>query len=162
MHKPNFLITAKEDNKPYWISRSVAVVGVPIFTYNNKTYVPLAKRSKNMNLEPGKWGLPCGFLDWGESAQEAIRREILEELGFDIYLIATIPNQPSLVITEPNELENDTVSLRYYIYQTVNELPVLTGSKESENPQWIETNLLSDFKLAFNHLDIIKEALLYK
>ena len=158
MHKPNFPVTSKEDNKQYWISRSVAVVGVPMFIYQGKKYVPLAKRSESMNLEAGKWGLPCGFLDWGESAQEAIVREISEELGFDIPL-EDIPNQPNLVVTEPNSKENDTVSLRYYIYKSVDELPLLEGSDESHNAHWVALQDLNRYELAFNNLDIIKQAL---
>lgn len=36
--------------------------------------------------EAGCWGLPGGKLDFGETVEDAIRREILEELGITIAL----------------------------------------------------------------------------
>ena len=33
---------------------------------------------------PGMWELPGGCSDWGESPQEALAREILEECGLEI------------------------------------------------------------------------------
>ncbi len=44
----------------------------------------------------GKFGLPGGFVDAGESAEEALRREIEEEVGLqiaDCELLVTFPNQ---------------------------------------------------------------------
>lgn len=40
----------------------------------------------------GKWELPGGGLDHGESAQEGLKREIKEESGLDIFDIATTPS----------------------------------------------------------------------
>lgn len=35
------------------------------------------------NIEPGfgEWGLPAGFMEWGESPEESLQREVLEETG---------------------------------------------------------------------------------
>jgi len=38
--------------------------------------------------EAGAWGLPGGKIDFGEPAQETARREIAEELGIEIEIIA--------------------------------------------------------------------------
>jgi 8-oxo-dGTP diphosphatase len=34
-------------------------------------------------IEPGRgsWGLPAGFMEWGESPEESLQREVLEETG---------------------------------------------------------------------------------
>jgi 8-oxo-dGTP diphosphatase len=36
----------------------------------------------------GRWGLPSGFVEKGESAEETLRREVLEELGVQCDVVA--------------------------------------------------------------------------
>ena len=36
----------------------------------------------------GRWGLPSGFVERGESTEETLRREVLEELGVECEIIA--------------------------------------------------------------------------
>lgn len=39
---------------------------------------------RNQDPECGKWNMPGGFVEAGESGPEAIRREVLEETGLEI------------------------------------------------------------------------------
>lgn len=60
------------------MKKTVSVVGAVIF--NEKNEILCALRSATMSL-PNYWEFPGGKIDEGETSQEALVREIKEELG---------------------------------------------------------------------------------
>lgn len=56
-------------------NRPLLLTGVGVGVFNEKGEILLQK-----NLD-GRWGIPGGFMELGESAEEAGRREVLEETG---------------------------------------------------------------------------------
>lgn len=82
----NFKVTAKEDNKEYWISRSVAVIAYIFYhnIINNKLFVLADKRGQGTPDFQGYWNCPCGYLDFDETLSEAASREVFEETGYVI------------------------------------------------------------------------------
>ena len=59
-------------------------VGVGAFLLNDNGEVLLTLRSKNSRIEPGKWMLVGGKVDYNEKIQDAIKREVKEETGVDV------------------------------------------------------------------------------
>ncbi len=60
-----------------------------------------------------EWDLPGGGLDWGESPQEGLIREIREEMGIEVISVAS---DPSYFITM--ERHADTLWTANIIYET--------------------------------------------
>ncbi|RHR36247.1 NUDIX domain-containing protein [Parabacteroides sp. AF18-52] len=56
------------------------VIHLHIFNEVGELY--LQKRSMNKDIQPGKWDTAVGgHIDYGETVEEALRREVREELG---------------------------------------------------------------------------------
>lgn len=59
-------------------------VSVGVCLVNDKGEIFLAKRSQHVSNERGCWEKPGGKVDFGESLQDAIKREMKEEYGIEI------------------------------------------------------------------------------
>lgn len=156
-NRPNRLVTTDTGEK-VWDSRSVAVVVVPFFFVDDSIYLPLGLRGEHLP-HAGKWGIPCGFLDWDETLLQACWREVYEEIGVDLFEYSThYPSQPSFVISDPGD-EGQVISCRFIFNLKVDTLPELTCDRyEVLDVRWIEIDLDKvwyDIDLAFNHKEII-------
>lgn len=55
---------------------------VHLHVFNNVGELYLQKRSLRKDIQPGKWDIAVGgHIDYGETVEEALRREVREELG---------------------------------------------------------------------------------
>lgn len=158
-----------------WVSRSVAVVGIVFIIVENTMKVLIGKRSKNMLDEAGKYGIPCGYLDWDESAFEAMTREVYEETSLYLpeykdYLIYNNCEQPILIRDNPTN-NRQNVSLIYLSVYNMNDRPDLFpnhvlnySDKETEKVEWMKIvdfylKYEKEYQWAFNHNETIKVAI---
>jgi 8-oxo-dGTP pyrophosphatase MutT (NUDIX family) len=150
-----------------WISRSVTVVLTLLFAVERQLYVPLQKRGIEMPAEAGRWGLPGGYLDFDETAGEAVIREVYEELG--LYLPILMENhrwvgdldQPYYVDSRPLSVTQN-VSLRFPMLIAVDVLPPLApvvGAGEVEEARWFSVEEAIAMPLAFGHHILIQKCL---
>lgn len=65
-------------------------VGCGAIIINDKNEVLLIKRSKDLENEAGKWARPGGKLEFGETVEEAVIREMKEELGIVVEVIGIL------------------------------------------------------------------------
>lgn len=68
------------------ISRS----NIAAVIFDNKSRVLLCKRSMSKKIAPGLWRLPGGEIEESETLEDALRREIHEELSVEIISIKEI------------------------------------------------------------------------
>ena len=67
-----------EDLRKVVGNQPLILVGVAVAVINNEGEILLQKRAD------GKWGVPGGFMELGESAEETGKREIMEETGLEL------------------------------------------------------------------------------
>jgi 8-oxo-dGTP diphosphatase len=124
-------------------------VDVVIFTlYEDDLHILLIKRKHDPYIH--HWAIPGGFVDMGESLEEAARRELEEETGVrDVYL-----EQLYTFGDVDRDPRGRVVSVAYFAL--VARMAVQGGSDASE-ARWWSTRALPP--LAFDHGDIVKYAL---
>ncbi len=67
------------DGKTVWQSRSMCVAHIIIADAQGEKGVVIVERSKHAETAPGQFSLPCGYVDYDETLEEAVVRETYEE-----------------------------------------------------------------------------------
>lgn len=75
-------------------------VSVGAMIFNEKNELFLTKRSKKATNERGCWEVPGGKVEFGETLEHAVKREIREEYGVDIELVKQFPAANHLIPAE--------------------------------------------------------------
>lgn len=156
--KENFKITSVEDGKEYWIGRSVAVSAFIFKNINNELHVLTEIRGSGMHDFPGKRCVPCGYINWGETAPEACSREVYEETGLVIdnkdWVLAGVNSNPNA------NRENISIHYTHFMTDDKDTLSISNdrgGDKnEVEKLEWVPVDdMPMDF--CFDHDDFIFE-----
>lgn len=72
-------------------------VGGGVLIFNKKKEVLLLKRSIKSKNEVGWWNKPGGEVDYGEKLIDAMKREVLEEIGVKIDIWGYLPHADSIM-----------------------------------------------------------------
>lgn len=142
--------------KTLWSGRYVAVSCVILACEtvdNNEHWFVLAnKRGSGTPDDQGKWNMPCGYLNNGESATAACARETAEECG--VYINSKLFKLIN-VETAPEKCNNGNVSLRHLclLSKRADILNKLKGGEANEvdDVKWIPIEDIDKYEWAFNH-----------
>ncbi len=132
-------------------------ITVKIVVLNSEHKILLLKRTKN-SLNPEKWDLPGGHIDKGETIQEAIEREVLEETGLNVE-IGPIINVVEFS-KEHKAFKSEKRGLRYIAFTKDTEVEL--RDNEHTEFKWLSFNeaieLLEDKGFEAEKKETIKEA----
>lgn len=112
----------------------------------------LVKRGSNPFK--GAWALPGGFVECGESTEDAVVREVEEETGIIIKLQGLFG-----VYSRPGRDPRGHVVTVCYIAEGAGDPK---GSSDADEACFFTYEEIEKLKLAFDHLDIIKDYKGYK
>ena len=107
----------------------------------------------------GKWGLPGGLMELGESTEETVRREVLEETGLRLgalSLFGVYSGKNYLCIAQNGD--------EFYVVTTVYTTSEYSGNvsicdDESLTFEWVDIHNLPD-NIATTHQEIIRDYIL--
>lgn len=144
-----------EDGNYYWIHRSMAISCI-LYSYDKgELKFLISKRGKGCSDYPGKWNFVCGYLDFDETIEQCLYREVKEELGIDIsfyhdIVLHDIKDSPS------EHLQN--VTFRFSVRIPYN-IPVnITNEVEPDEVEeyaWISKKEICEYDFAFDHSEIL-------
>lgn len=121
------------------MGRKPLALSVRILLFNPEGQVLLLQRSKRSKTNPGKWELPGGKIDPGESFDSALNREIMEETGLIVQILHAagtaeqqVPGWHVIHLVMTGEIVSGTVSI----------------SDEHEEFRWVPEKDLARYELA--------------
>nr|WP_295001268.1 NUDIX hydrolase [uncultured Methanobrevibacter sp.] len=123
---------------------------VDTFIFNDKCEFALIKRL----YHPFKdyWALPGGFVEYGETVEEAAIRESKEETGIDVNLLDIVN-----VYSDPNrDPRGHTVTVAFLAN---GDLSIKNADSDAKDIEIFCEDDLDKLEIAFDHRKIIKDCL---
>lgn len=108
--------------------------------------VLLIKRSRDDRWEPGKWEIPGGKLDSGQSVLEVVQREVKEESGLGI----RVTRSEIFTFADKRAIRSGKYKGYYYlalIFKTNDFRGKLRLGPEHEDSKWVTLKEALDLKL---------------
>ncbi len=128
-------------------------VGAIIFD-QTRTRVLLVKRAR----EPAKglWSVPGGLVDVGETLEEAVQREVREEVGLEVRVGPLVEIMDRIIY-------DDKLRVQYH-YLLVDFLCTVDGEEpqvasDVEEAKWFALDQLDDSEMTHSTLEVIEKAL---
>lgn len=126
-------------------ARTVATNALLLDKSNAKSPKILLVR-RGENPDKGWWDIPGGYIDWDETLEEGVARELKEETGliahpesFALFNTFSNPN---------NKTKNQVIDMYYISTQFTGDLKI--DEKEITDAQWFELSHLPE-NVAFDH-----------
>lgn len=129
-------------------------VGVDAIIVDADNRVLLIQRSAQSKSHPSTWGLIGGWMDWGETAEEAVKREVFEEIGVTVRVDAFVGRYYS---TKPGDVSNRTRVALPHRCTIVEGEPSVHQEEEVQAVQWFMKEELADLPMAYDHKTMLAD-----
>lgn len=126
-------------------------VGVGGIILNKKKEVLLQLRGKKARNERGLWKLPGGQIEYGEKAEQALKREIKEELGVEIKILKQI-----FCLDDILKKESQHWLVPFYLCKIKKGKPKILEPKKTEKIAWFLLKNLPK-NLAFGIREVLEK-----
>jgi 8-oxo-dGTP diphosphatase len=104
----------------------------------------------------GKWSLPGGLVELGETTREAIRREVAEECGLEIRVGEVAGILDRVVRDGDGRIRYHWVLVDYVAYL---ESGTLCAASDADEAQWVDVDAVERLDTTDGLMDMIRRAL---
>lgn len=135
------------------MKRGIDYIGVSVgaMLFNDKGELFLARRSQETTNERGHWESPGGGVEFGETLEAAVRREIREEYGVEIEILHRFPATDHIIPDEHQHWVASTFLARLRDGQE----PVILEPHKCDEIGWFPLDRLPEPLSIITRLDLI-------
>lgn len=128
------------------------MVGVGALIFRNEK-VLMVQRGREPAL--GKWSLPGGLVEVGESLQEAVCREVLEEVGLEVRVLDLVAALDRVILDEEGRIMYHYVLLDFLCASLNDDLP--SPASDVEDCRYLSIDQLSGYSLTRGTEKVIRQ-----
>lgn len=103
----------------------------------------------------GKWTLPGGLVELGETTQEAVCRELQEECGIDIHVVGLAGVLDRVVRDAEGRVRYHYVLVDYLAYVDTD---AVTAGSDAAEACWVEIDRVAELDVTDGLMDMIRRA----
>lgn len=130
----------------------------------HENHVLIVRRSKNEKFLPGRWGVPCGKIDSGELAAEAVLRELQEETGLSGDVVCFAGRSTFNSVWRGRTVKN--LQSNFLVELKINpddkddsNMPRVHPPETDQASQWVEADKIASIGLDHHNLRTIRQGL---
>jgi len=115
---------------------------------NNGAYL-LCKMADDRGVFPGQWALPGGGMEAGETMEQALRREITEELGEGLKITTITPwrFRDDIRVKTYADKPAEEIYMIYLIFDCLSANREITFNEEFQEIAWVQPEALKTMNL---------------
>lgn len=115
---------------------------------NNGAYL-LCKMADDRGVFPGQWALPGGGMEDGETMEQALRREIREELGDKLQITGITPwrFRDDIRVKTYADKPSEEIYMIYLVFDCQSTNRDITFNEEFQEIAWVQPDALKNMDL---------------
>ena len=123
------------------------VVVVPVFV-DAEERVLLCRMSEHRGVFPGQWALPGGGIEPGERIDEALRREVREELGLEVASASPLLFKDAVLEKTHEDGSREPLHMVFLIYRCTAASGEIRLNEEFSEHRWMAGAELAELPLS--------------
>ena len=128
-------------------AKMVARVIVVALIHNQHGEYLLCKKPSDRGVFPGEWGLPGGGIEPGETLQQALRREVREELGLELDSCEPLFFTDSAYLKTFPDGKRQQIYMIFLLFRCLAAPGSIRLNPEFEQAAWVPQDLFSSYRL---------------